>query len=245
MLPTNESEPSEQPNDNPYAAPKAEIRPLPEATGSVTDEGPKKRHLRRETSLRVGGLFGLIVACLVILAFGLGILSEIRRFDSLSGEGGEPWLYQRWVVRMTGVMSLAVLAATSCWGLFRLRNWGRWTLTIVTVLPIPALLCGWFLLNRTTNPTLQATLNPGGLTALSVMSVPSCSLLLSLMWSPKGRTVFEFGYVKAIRKGPHERAGCLAIIVAFGVALAGLASYIVLLITALSILVILGLIHSI
>ena len=153
-------------------------------------------------------------------------------------------MYRRWVARMICVISIAVLAFVTNWGLFRLRNWGRWALTIVTTLPVPALVCGWLLLNRTANPGFKR-LNPAGLTALSVMSALSCPLLLFLMWSPRGEMVFSPEYSETIRRTPGSRAGCSGILPALAALSAELASYFVLLLTVLSILVILGLIRSI
>jgi hypothetical protein len=177
----------------------------------------------------------LILAVVVFLAFGLGTLSELQRVEDI-----EPWLYRRWVARMTGVLSLAVIAAATCWGLYRLRTWGRWALTVVTALPVPALLCGWLFLSRNLAPGLRWGPDPAGLTALSVMSALSCPLLLFLMWSPTGRVVFSPGYARGARRNAERRAGCLGVVAAFVVALAGFASYLVLLQTVLSLLAALG-----
>ena len=67
---------------------------------------------------------------------------------------------------------------------------------IVTTLPVPAIVYGWLLLNRTENLGLEENLNSASLIALSVMSALSCPPLLFLMWSPKGRTVFSPGYLE-------------------------------------------------
>ena len=155
------------------------------------------------------------------------------------------WMYRRWVARMISVISIAVLAFVTSWGLFRLRNWGRWALTIVTTLPVPALVCGWLLLNRTPSPGVQESLNPAGLITLSVMSALSGPLLLFLMWSPRGEMVFSPEYSETIRRTPGSRSGYSGILPALAALSAELASYMVLSLTVLLILVTLGLIRSI
>ncbi len=139
-----QSEPSrdgERPDENPYAPPRAEVRPEIDQKGTDQAASQRKEHLRRELCIRVTGLLCLIMAIIVILTFGLGTLWELRAADSAERGGVEPWMHERWIVRMTSVISLAAIAAVSSWGLFRLRNWGRWALTIVTMLPVP---CGSF-----------------------------------------------------------------------------------------------------
>jgi hypothetical protein len=185
----------------------------------------------------------LILAVIVILTFGLGTLSELRKLDS-PGEALEPWMYRRWIVRMTIVISLAVFAAVTSWGLFRLRNWGRWLLTVVATVPVPVLLGGWLLLNKTKSPELRETLESSGLVALSVMSALSCPLLLFLTWSSKSKYVFFPGYRDTIRRTSHLRPGYSGILAAMLIAPAMFASYFVLLMTLLSILAMLDFIRS-
>jgi hypothetical protein len=156
--------------DDPYAPPRAvTIQPI-EAKEIDQADSQRRKHLRRESCIRVTGLLCLIIAVIVLLAFGLGTLSELRRLSSSGEEGIEPWMYRRWIARMTSVISLAFFAAVTSWGLFRLRNWGRWALTIVTTLPVPVLICGWLLLPRTANPGLEQGPDLWGLMLLWVMS---------------------------------------------------------------------------
>ncbi len=243
----SQNEPSkrgERPDGNPYAPPR-------EDTSLAVDEKEpdqvghqRKKHLRRESCIRVAGLFGLILAGFVFLSFGLGTLHESYKFP-VGEEVIEPWMHRRWVARMICVISIAVLAFVTSWGLFRLRNWGRWALTIVTTLPVPALVCGWLLLKPTVNPGLQENLDPAALTVLSVMSALSSPLLLFLMWSPRGEMVFSPEYAETIRQTPGSRPGCFGIFTAMAASFAELASYFVLLLTVLSILRILELIRTI
>ena len=234
----------DQPDENPYAPPRTEISPP--VVEKETDEvgNQRTKHLRRESCIRAAGLLGLILAGFVVLSFGFGTLHEIYKF-SVGEEGIEPWMYRRWVARMICVISIAVLAFVTSWGLFRLRNWGRWALTIVTTLPVPALVCGWLLLSLAPNSGVQEMVNPPGLTTLSVMSALSCPLLLFLMWSPRGEMVFSHEYSEIIRRTPGSRPGCSGILPALAALSAGLASYFVLLLIILSVLVILGVIRSI
>jgi hypothetical protein len=183
------------------------------------------------------------MSCVVVLTFGLGTLSQLLEPDSLNDI--PPWMYRRWVVRMTGVIALALVAAVTSWGMSRQRSWGRRALTVVTTLPIPVLLCGWLLLNHTDNPGLRRSLDPAGLTALSVLSVISCPLLLFLVRPITGRTGLPPGCRDKSRETPSARPGCGGIASALAIVLAALASYFVLLLTFLSILAVLGVIRSI
>ncbi len=243
MHQTRTSADGERPDDDPYAPPRAETRPGVDEKETDQVGRQRREHIRRESCIRLTGLLSLSLAVIVILSFGLGTLSELRRQDS-SIEDIEPWTHQRWIVRMTSVISLAIIAAGTSWGLFRLQNWGRWALTIVTTLPLPDLVCVWLLLSRTANPELQESLDPAGLTIMSVISALPYTLLLFLMWSPKGSMVFSPEYRETVRRTPHLRSGCSGIFPALFSVPAGLVSYFVLLMSVLSILLRLGVIRS-
>jgi hypothetical protein len=187
----------------------------------------------------------LILAGYAVLAFVLVTLAELHDPDSLGEEAIQPWMYRRWVARVICDILIAVLAFVTSWGLFRRRNWGRWALTIVMTVPVPALLCGWLLRNRTANPGLLESLDLSGLTALSVMSALSCPLLLFLLWSPKGSVVFSPAFSGTIRRNAGIRPGFSGMILALTAVTAGLASYFVLFVTVLAILTMLGLIRSV
>jgi hypothetical protein len=242
MRQSKPSSDGEQTVENPYAPPRTEMEPTIDGKATNESENRRTKHLRRETCIWLAGLIGLILAGCVVVTFGFGTFSELYRQEE---EGIEPWMYRRWVARMICVISIAVLALVTSWGLFRLRNWARWALTIVATLPVAALVCGWLLLILTQNPAVQATLNYAGLTALSVMSTLSFPFLLFLMWSPRGEMVFAPEYSETIRGTPGSRAGCLVILPVLAAVSAELASYFVLLLTVLSILVILDLICSV
>jgi hypothetical protein len=237
--------PAERPDENPYAPPRTEITPaVDEQEPDHADQASNQRtkHLRRESCIRVAGLIGLILAGCVVLTFGFGTLYELSRQDE---EALEPSVYRRWVARMSCVILIAVIAFVTSWGLFRLRNWGRWALTIVTTLPLPVLVCAWLLLNRTASPEVQESMDLAGLITVSVISALPYTLLLFLMWSPKGSVVFSLEYQKTIRQTPHLRSGCSGIFPALLAVSAEVFSYFVLLMSVLSILAMMGLIRSI
>ncbi len=235
------SSPAERPDENPYAPPREDRRASVSEIASDQVRDQRTKHLRRESCIRLSGLLGLILAGFVVLTFGGGSLFELYR----QAEGIELLSDRRWVARMIGVISIAVFAFVTSWGLFRLRNWGRWALTILTTLPIPAIFCAWLLLNRTVNPVNQENLETADMTVLLVMLALSSPLLLFLMWSPKGGMVFSPEYFETIRRTPGSRPGCSGIFSALTALFAELVSCLVLLLTMLSILVILDLIRSI
>ncbi len=240
-----QNEPSlrdEPPDDNPYSAPRAEIKPPVEENASDEVASQRKKHLRRESCIRIAGLMGLILAASAVSTFGLGTLFELYRDQD---DDIAIWIYHRWIARMTCVLAIAVIALVTSWGLFRLRNWGRWALTMVTALPLPVLVCAWLLLNRTANPEVQDSVDSVGLTMVSVISALPYTLLLFLMWSPKGNMVFSPEYRETIRQTPHLRSGCSGTFPALLAVFAELFSYFVLLMSVMSILAMLGLIRSI
>ncbi len=245
MSHSNPSTDGERQDDDPYAPPRAETRPGVDEKETDQVGRQRREHMRRESCIRVAGILALVLAGYAVLTFVLVPLSELYDPDSLGEEGSVPWMYRRWVARSICDILIAVLAFVTSWALLRLRNWGRWAMTIVTTLPVPALLCGWLLLNRTANPGLQESLDPTGLTALTVMSALSCPLLLFLMWSPRGKTVFSPEYSETIRRTPGLRPGCSGLLPALAAVSAGLASHFVLFLTVLSILAMLGLIRSV
>jgi hypothetical protein len=233
---------AEQPDENPYSPPRTEIRPSVDENASDEVAKHRRKHLRRESCIRIAGLIGLISAGFVGLSFGFGSLYELHRQDE---QGIEQWVYRRWVARMTCVISTAVIAFVTSWGLFRLQKWGRWALTIVTTLPLPVLVCAWLLLGRVANPEIEESIDPVGLSIVCVLSAFPSSFLLYLMWSPKGRTVFSPEYRETVRQTPYLRSGCSGIFSASVVVSAELFSYFVLHMSALSILALTGLIRSI
>ncbi len=232
----------EQPDENPYSPPRTEIRPSVDENASDEVANQRTKHLRRESCIRIAGLIGLILAGFVGLSFGFGTLSELYRQEE---RGIEQWVYRRWVARMTCVISTAVIAFVTSWGLFRLRNWGRWALTIVTTSPLQVLVCGWLLLNRTASPEIEESIDPVGLSIVCVLSAFPSTFLLFLMWSPKGRMVFSSEHRETVRQTPHLRSGCSGIFPALVAVTAELFSYFVLLMSVLSILPLTGLIRSI
>jgi hypothetical protein len=236
------SNPAERPDENPYAPPRDDRRASVDETETGQVESQRTKHLRRESCIRNAGLISSILAGCVVLTFSVGALFELYRQEE---QDIELSIYRRWVARMICVISIAILAFVTSWGLFWLRNWGRWALTMVTTVPLPVLVCAWLLLNRTANPEVQESIDPVGLTILCVVSALPYTFLLFLMWSPKGSMVFSPEYRETIRQTPHLRSGCSGIFPALVTVSAALYSYYVLMMSVLSILAMMGLIRSI
>ncbi len=232
----------EWPGDNPYAPPQAPILPAVDEKPTDQDWNQRTKHLRRESCIRIAGLFGVLLAGFVVLVFGLVLIVE---FYGQEEDEIPSWMYRRWVARLISVISIAVLAFVTNWGLFRLRGWGRWALTVSTTLPVPVLFCGWILLINTPSTGGQESVNPAGLTTLSVMSALSCPLLLYVMWSSSGQMAFSPGKSESIRRTLASRAGCSSIFAALVVLSAESVSYVVMLVIVLTMLAKLELIRSI
>lgn len=240
-----ESKPSadtKRPDENAYAPPRAGKSPGGDDKKIQRLESLRKKHLHRESCIRLTGLLVLLVAVIVILTLGLVTLSELQRLDPAS-EGIEPWMYRHGIVPNTIVILLAIVAAVTSWGLYRQKDWGRWALTIVTTLSVAVLLCSWLLLILNDTARRGESHDRAELTSLSVMSALSSTLLLFLMWSPKGKMVFSPEYRETIRQTPHLRPGCWGILPALLIVPGAFVNYFVLLLAVLSILAKLGLIR--
>ncbi len=156
------SEDEDRLDENPYAAPLADLGRMPHGQEPGDDDKDIRRRRRRARILRLGGLIGLIKAVLVLLSFGLGTLSQLGGPNSLEAQGIEPWMQRRWVARMSSVLCLALVAAWACWGLYLLRVWARWLLTCVAVMPIPFLAGGWVLVVGGFEPGVPGGIDPTG-----------------------------------------------------------------------------------
>ena len=62
---------ADQPDENPYAPPRTEIRPAVDEKETDQVGNQRTKHLRRESCIRVAGLIGLILAGFVVLTFGV------------------------------------------------------------------------------------------------------------------------------------------------------------------------------
>ena len=112
----------ERPVENPYAPPRALESPAATRKESSQTRSQRQQHLRREACIRATGLVCFVLGVIVLLSFGLGTLSELRKLSS--GERDiDPWIHRRWIARMATVNSLAFIATATSWGLFQLRNW--------------------------------------------------------------------------------------------------------------------------
>ncbi len=232
----------ERPVVNPYAPPAALDGPPATTLESSPARRQRQQHLRRESCIRATGLLCLIAGVIVLGSFGLGLFAELRKLSSAPEV--DRWVYRRWIARMATVDSLAFIATVTSWGLFQLRNWGRWAVTIIAVIPVPILLCSWLVQRSAGNPSIQESFDSFGSIALSVVAGLSSAPQLFLLWSPKGKTVFSTRYQEIIQQTPDLRGGCLGSLQALLIFPASCASYLVLMMTTLNTLVIFGLIRS-
>jgi hypothetical protein len=230
-----------EPEHNPYAPPRTDIRPLAENAASESED---RRPVGRETIIRIGGLIGLILAGLVFVVFGLGFLSEFKKIAVAEGQI-DPWKYRVYISRMASTISVCLLAAVTNWGLFRLRRWGRWALTCATVLPVPVMSLCYLMIRGLTRLEAGESIFPWRLAIITMGTSIYWIHILFLLWSPKGMAVFSRGYTDARRRGARKGAGCFPVIGAFGFAFAQGISYTALVLSVLSLLEFVGLLPSI
>jgi hypothetical protein len=236
---------AERPDEDGHPAPGAQIG-LPVVQLEFDDPASvRHEYLRRESCIRATGLLSLILAVVVILTFGLGSLYELQR-QPLPGEGEiPPWMFERWVFRMTILIAVALVAAVTSWGIYGLKNWGRWALLVATALPPPALLCCSQLTHLAANQDFRKSNRAADTVTVSAVSAVPFALILLVMWTPRGKMIFSRAYCAAIRETPELRPGCTAMLPAALIVPAVFVSYLLLLMTALTVLAMLGVIRSI
>ena len=69
----------ERPDANPNSAPRTEITPSVDENASDEFANQRKKHLRRESCIRIVGSIGLVLAGCVVSTFGFETLSELDR----------------------------------------------------------------------------------------------------------------------------------------------------------------------
>lgn len=228
--------------DDPYQPPQVKTNPATEQKENDQAERQRNLHLLRESSIRLTGLLGMIMAVCAALLFTLYVYDLFYHPDVFDKNGSAPLTAPPWFLPTSFFLLLMIEGATS-WGIYRLRNWGRWGLTIVTSFPVLIILCGWFLLKIVGNQAIRKLIDQVSLSIYFVISGLCCTLLLFLMWSSEGRTVFSPGYCEIMRQTPRLRPGCSGIGLAFLAGLAEFISYILFFLSVLSALVMLGLIQ--
>jgi hypothetical protein len=205
---------------NPYAAPQAEIR----ATSLPRDDaGP----VWQQATLRLGGWLGLTLAALVFVTFGLGIYSEFKKIVAADGVF-DVAIHREWIAHMVLVGLACILAAITSLCLTRIR--GRLALTLVTMVPLPALFFCYLLTRASAQP--RPVEQPWGMALGSAFALPFYFVILFVLWSSK-RT---FAPTQA-----KSRTGCLTILAALAFVICEGVAYTALVLSAAGMLYLLGL----
>ncbi len=148
---------------------------------------------RREATIRIGGLLIVPPAVLLLLFVAYHV---------------EPWTpdpTEFWTAKLFFVMAVCLLAALTGWGLFELRRWSRWALSIAATALTPVsvyVLSLYFRIIRENDVWMVE------LTAL--IAATSWIPLLLILWSPNGRTVFAPEYRRVV--GKRQWGGWLGVV---------------------------------
>jgi hypothetical protein len=184
-------------DDNPFAAPEAEIK-------RQTDSGDPLTDLRRTALIRLAGLFSIIISVLVIVSFTLGGLSVL---EDVRATGGP--IYHRWIIRMITAISLGFVGLGIGWGMFRSKQWARKTLTALALFPLVGMVMLALVRVLADVPGIERNLEVEQIMGLMITSGIVGVLVIYPLWSPRKRS---------------GRLGCLGVLGAMFMALSAAAA---------------------
>lgn len=101
------------------------------------EEDIRRDLLSTEAAFRVAGTIGMVMGVLVFVGFAIPVSIMLRA-------GGEPggilleldWRWDRWVARMASVMTIAILATVTSWGLRWQSPWAWWALILLACMEV-------------------------------------------------------------------------------------------------------------
>jgi hypothetical protein len=213
---TTFSSEAENRRSNPYAPPQSESGPTADSTAIDEALNQRRIHLRRESCIRMTGLLSFMLNAIVVVALGLLAYFALRPFPSP--------IPRSWIAFATLVAAIAFACAVTGWGLYLLRNWARWGLTLLAALPPASQILCWILINYASDPPWDRVPGPGRLERTIGLSLLSSLPQLIVMWSPKSSVVFSSAYKVIIRQTRALPRGWLGILPAMLLAPAALLS---------------------
>jgi len=195
--------PSPLPNLAPYFVPEGRAPKDGAKWGGPGEENVRLDLLPTEAMFRVAGAIGMVLGAAVFVIFAVPVSGMLR----VAGEPGgvlldEDWKWRRWVARMATVLTLAVVAAATSWGLGRRRPWARWALILLGAVPPLALAVGLGLRPQGDEPAVRELGDVMTMPCVGVIVFPASALAFWAACSRRGRLVFGPQYDELSARTP-------------------------------------------
>jgi hypothetical protein len=182
------------------------------------------------------GLLSLSLTAIAVLIMGY------LTYDDLRHDRIPLTVYSTSIV-FVALALLVVASAGTGWGLYRLRNWARWGLTILATLPPVSLIVCWILIYQVSDRPWDHAPPQWRLAWLIGLTLITCLPQLIVMWAPKSCVVFSKGYQFTIVQTPELRTRWWAVLPALLLAPAALLSCVWLVATVFFMSVMLGIVR--
>src|SRR4051794_28442911 len=159
--------------------------------------------LATEAAFRVAGTIGMVLGASVFALFAVPVSGMLR----VAVEPGgvllvEDWKWRRWVARMAAVLTLAVLATVTSWGLSRPRPWARWALIALGSVPPLASVAGIWLLVRAADPARRELGEVLMMPCVGAFVFPASIAAYRAAFSRRGRAVLSPDYEDVVARTP-------------------------------------------
>lgn len=159
------------------------------------DEEIRLDLLPTESAFRLAGTLGMVLAASIFVIFAVPVSGILR----VAGEPGgvllgEDWILRRWIVRMASILTLAVVAAVTSWGLIRLHPWSRWVLLGLGTVPLWTLGFTVGLRIRGGGSVLQGLGDVLAMLCASIFVIPSSITAFWAACARRGRMVLGLHY---------------------------------------------------
>jgi hypothetical protein len=167
------------------------------------EEDIRRDLLPTEAAFRVAGTVGMVLAASVFVIFAVPVSGILHGAGEPGGILlGEGWLWRRWVARMASVLTLAVVAAVTGWGLRRRRPWARWALIVLAAVPLLALVAGLGLQAWGADPALRELGDVMTMPCVGVVVFPASIAACWAACSRRGRAVLGPHYEGLVARTP-------------------------------------------
>lgn len=191
--------PSARDDQNPFAAPEADLSPGAEGREAIEEaEQIRREYQKHEANVKSIGLLYYLGAGLFGLAC-IGSLVGLTLLSRLEGAANVVAFRSYFVGIGIGFGLIAVVGFALGFGLRRLLNWARWGAVIQTSLVLVLIVLGM----------LNLLVTEGSRVEMLGQFLPLLLwiYILSVLISPKNQVVFAPAYKEVIAQTPHIRTG--------------------------------------
>lgn len=185
--------PDEEPDANPFAAPRAEVRRGRQFDDE--DEYIRRQYLNHEASLKSVGYLYVLGAALLLFSMFLPIKEMLGKAP---GVNPDKQVVLTAVVLGFVYLGVALLNLALAYGLIRLQNWARWTTFGLTIFNLVLIVGIRIFVTATTG-------KPGIPLPVLVIVLIIQGYIIYLTVSPKAEVVCSQEYKEIIARTPHIR----------------------------------------